>query len=164
MTNGDRAVRCAGRLFDLLSKGAQGPDQRRLATASLAKRPIRWFLFDGVNLTQTNWSIRLNCSGGLHGSEIGCFYSRCDTRRSGMLVDATWSLAQTAMAGAQWLASLSYLQLLGAALLLGTANWVLQSGPRRALVFGLSASVFVLSLKLLRDPTLPLVWLTLADR
>jgi hypothetical protein len=81
-----------------------------------------------------------------------------------MLVDATWSLAQTAMAGAQWLASLSYLQLLGAALLLGTANWVLQSGPRRALVFGLSASVFVLSLKLLRDPTLPLVWLTLADR
>ena len=79
-----------------------------------------------------------------------------------MLVDATWSLAHKAMAAGYWLASLSYVQLLGAAFLLGSANWVLQSGPRRALVFGLSASVFVLSLKLLRDPTLPLVWLALA--
>jgi hypothetical protein len=73
-----------------------------------------------------------------------------------MLMDITWNSAHMAARGVHWLGSLGYLELPVVGFLLGAALCVVRSGARRAIAWGLASSVFVLSLKLLNDPALPL--------
>jgi hypothetical protein len=70
-------------------------------------------------------------------------------------MDMAWSLGRLLPDGIHWLSSVGYLELAAMGVLAWTAICYVNAGASKGLALVLSASVFLLLMKMLNDPSFP---------